>query len=576
MTTPTTPEPSEDFARFATALHGQYDLEREIGRGGMGIVYLARDLRLDRRVAIKTLPPHLATDPDVAERFLREARTAGRLTHQNIVPIHRADELGGRPFFVMGFVDGESLAERIRARGRVDPREVVRELRDVAAALAYAHAHGVIHRDIKAENILLEGDTGRALVTDFGIARLAEAAPLTATGQVLGTVYYLSPEQVSGDGVDARSDIYALGVVGFFALAGRFPFDARLASAVLVAHVTKSAPLLHTLAPDTPRELCDLVDRCLAKDPRERFQNCDELLDALASVQRAVDDAPRGVVSKSGLPEHQLITDSEAQAIIERAADLQALTGIQPRPAPIAAARDSSRQATETSGHRLVNVRDAAVEAGIDPKYVEHAFIEHGLTSSAASAQTALEVTDRSKPAHGFIGAPTQLQFEVVLDGEMPASDFDLLVDTIRECAGEAGQLTAVGRSFSWQSNPVKGTLHVTVLPRGGRTTIRVSESMRAMAGGFFGSIVGMVAGGGVPVGIGVGFSTHSALLAIGMWAASVTVAYGTARGLFGRSSRKREAALRALTESLAAQARDSIAAARGTLPDGNTPRLRG
>src|SRR5512142_2900249 len=145
------PEPTEDFTRFAAALGGQYALEREIGRGGMGIVYLARDLRLDRRVAIKTLPPHLAKDPIVGERFLREARTDGRLSHQNIVPIHRADEIDGHSFFVMGFVDGESLAQRIRQRGRIDPREVVRALRDVADALAYAHEHGVIHRDVKAE-----------------------------------------------------------------------------------------------------------------------------------------------------------------------------------------------------------------------------------------------------------------------------------------------------------------------------------------------------------------------------------------------------------------------------------------
>src|SRR4051812_37298016 len=178
------------------ALNGQYAVEREIGRGGMGIVYLARDLKLDRRVAIKTLPPHLASDPIVRERFLREARTAGKLSHQNIVPIHRADELDGRVFFVMGLVDGESLAQRVRDRGRIDPPEVLRELRDVANALGYAHAHGVIHRDVKAENILIDARTGRAMVTDFGIARLAEAGPLTSTGQVVGTVYYTSPEQV--------------------------------------------------------------------------------------------------------------------------------------------------------------------------------------------------------------------------------------------------------------------------------------------------------------------------------------------------------------------------------------------
>jgi eukaryotic-like serine/threonine-protein kinase len=569
VNSPTTPEHSEDFARFANALEGQYDLEREIGRGGMGVVYLARDLRLDRHVAIKTLPPHLATDHVVAERFLREARTAGRLSHQNIVPIHRADELGGRPFFVMGFVDGESLAERIRARGRIDPREVMRHMRDVADALRYAHEHGVIHRDIKAENILIEGETGRALVTDFGIARFAEAAPLTATGQVLGTVYYLSPEQVSGDAVDARSDIYALGVVGFFALAGRFPFEAKLASAVLIAHVTKAAPLLRTVSADLPRELCDLIDRCLAKDPRDRFQSCADLLDALSTIQHAVDDAPQragvsnAVVERQG---QQLITDTEARAIIERAADLQAVTGLQPRPAAIAGVRDPSRHATETSGHRIVNIRDAAVEAGIDPKYVDHAFVEHGLTA-AAPADMTFEVADRSKPAHGFIGAPTQLQFEVVIDGEMPSSDFDLLVDTIRECAGEAGQLAAVGRSFSWQSNPVKGTLHVTVLPRGGKTTIRVSESMRALAGGLFGGFMGGLSGASAPIWLAIGIGVHSAVFTLGMWTATVSLSFGAARGLFGRASRKREVVLRELAEALAAQARESIAGAGTKLP---------
>ena len=217
----TNPADAEAFTRFAAALAGQYELEREIGRGGMGVVYLARDARLDRQVAIKTLPVHLANDPVVRERFLREARTAARLSHPNIVPIHRADEIAGHVFFVMGYVDGESLAQRIRRLGRVTPRETVRVLADVSAALGYAHAHGVIHRNVKAENILLDAKTGRAMVTDFGIARLAEAAPLTATGQMLGTVYYVSPEQVSGERIDARTDIYSLGVVGFLATSGQ-------------------------------------------------------------------------------------------------------------------------------------------------------------------------------------------------------------------------------------------------------------------------------------------------------------------------------------------------------------------
>ena len=200
---------ADDLSIISRALAGQYDVVRELGRGGMGVVYLARDLRLDRFVAIKTLPAHLAGDESVRERFLREARTAGRLSHPNIVPIHRADEIAGQVFFVMGFVDGDSLAAVLGA-GVIAPADAVPILRDVTSALGYAHAHGVVHRDVKTENVLLEATTGRAMVTDFGIAHVMTAAPLTATGQVLGTVYYLSPEQVSGDPIDARSDIYAL------------------------------------------------------------------------------------------------------------------------------------------------------------------------------------------------------------------------------------------------------------------------------------------------------------------------------------------------------------------------------
>src|SRR3954470_6815823 len=204
-----TPDPRgfDDTSRpFVEAVASRYAIKRLIGRGGMGIVYLARDRRLERLVAIKTLPPHLSSDESVKQRFLREIRTAGAMSHPNVVPIHGADEIDGHVFFVMGFVDGESLATTIRGLGRIDAMDTARILRDVAAALAHAHARGIIHRDIKAENILVERSTGKAMVTDFGIARLAEAGPLTATGQGLGTVYYLSPQPGSGGAGDLRRD----------------------------------------------------------------------------------------------------------------------------------------------------------------------------------------------------------------------------------------------------------------------------------------------------------------------------------------------------------------------------------
>jgi serine/threonine-protein kinase len=313
-----TPVPA-DAVSLAQALDGQYEILREVGRGGMGIVFLARDLKLERLVAIKTLPPMLAADEVIRARFLREARTAAALSHPNIVPIHRADDIHGTVFFVMGFVDGPSMAQLIREGGPLSPRTAVSMLYDVAEALGYAHGAGVVHRDVKAENILIDRGSSRALVTDFGIARVAEAAPLTATGTVLGTVHYMSPEQVAGERVDRRSDVYSLGVVAFYALAGRFPFDSPTASAVLVAHVTKEAPSLADTAPTVPRALARLVDRCLAKDPDSRIQtrNADRVA---ASGGTADDDVPRHAFGGNvGIERRGL-------GLWERAAQLQDMT----------------------------------------------------------------------------------------------------------------------------------------------------------------------------------------------------------------------------------------------------------
>src|SRR6187397_943827 len=189
-------QPSEDFLQLQAALAGEYSLQRELGRGGMGIVYLARDVHLDRDVAIKVLPPELGT-AESRERFVREARTAAGLSHPHIVPIHRVGEAsppgaagaatGTRfVFFVMSYVEGETLGERLRRDGPLPPAEAARVLREVAWALAYAHGRGIVHRDVKPDNILLEAGTGRALVTDFGIAQGADAVPATDLGKVLG------------------------------------------------------------------------------------------------------------------------------------------------------------------------------------------------------------------------------------------------------------------------------------------------------------------------------------------------------------------------------------------------------
>ncbi len=553
---------------FAAALAGQYDIEREIGRGGMGVVYLARDVRLDRHVAIKTLPPHLATDPIVRERFLREARTAGALSHQNIVPIHRADEIAGHVFFVMGYVDGESMAQHIRERGRLDPLDVARELFDVATALSYAHDRGVIHRDIKTENILIDIHTGRAMVTDFGIARLAESTPLTSTGQLLGTVYYLSPEQVSGDKVDARSDIYSLGVVGYFALSGRFPFDADLASAVLIAHVTKRPPPLLSVAEHVPRSLADLVDRCLAKDPGARFPDCRSVAASLATIAQELEreNPASGRNAVAAVAPPKLLSDTEAQAIWRRAADLQSLTGVQPRPTPILGERDAERDAERASGYKVADIRGAASEAGIDAKYVDHALAEHGVLTPNVVTLPPLTAVDRGSDESALTGGRTQLQYEIVVDGEVPEDDFDLLVDIIRRETNQTGLLASVGRSFSWQTHPGGRNMQVSVLPRGGKTTIRVSENLKHAIGEIFGGLMGGIGGVLAPIMLGVGVKLHNPLFAASVWFGSVLLTYASSRGIFWQTTRSRDKELRGLAEALAEQACESVAAARPKL----------
>jgi hypothetical protein len=267
---------SPEFLALQELLAGRYSIERELGRGGMGIVLLARDVALDRPVAIKLLPPHLATQPHERDRFLQEARTAAGLAHPNIVPIHLVEAHGDLVFFVMGFVDGETLRERVERAGPLPPRLAMKLLQEVAWALGAAHQRGVIHRDVKPDNIMIERATERAVVTDFGIA-LGGQSVATADGSVTGTARYMSPEQACGEPVDARSDLYSLGATFFYALTGRAPFEAANVPAILTKHVYEPAPLVQTLRPEVPAKLGAVVERLLRKTPAERFQTADDL-----------------------------------------------------------------------------------------------------------------------------------------------------------------------------------------------------------------------------------------------------------------------------------------------------------
>ena len=283
------PAPDPLFLRLQEAVAGRYSLERELGRGGMGIVYLARDVSLERLVALKLLPPDLAGRPALRERFLREARTAARLSHPNIVPIHAVEEAGDLVWFVMAYIPGESLGARLRRQGALQPAEAARVLRDVAWALAYAHQQGVVHRDVKPDNILLEAGGRRALIADFGIAALVDGE---AAEGVSGTVGYLSPEQAAGERLDGRSDLYGLGVVGYLALASRLPYPATTLADLRERQFAGTAPALVTVAPHVPRALARAVDRCLAPLPAARFQNGEELAGALEELGQGPAELP--------------------------------------------------------------------------------------------------------------------------------------------------------------------------------------------------------------------------------------------------------------------------------------------
>ena len=294
------------MGRLTRALGSAYAVDSEIGRGGMGVVYSARDERLKRRVAIKVLPPELAFREEIRLRFLREAETAARLSHPHIVPIFSVGEgPDGLVYFIMAFVDGEPLSGKLQRRGTLPPEEARRIMLETVDALGAAHSLGIVHRDVKPDNILLEGSRGRVMVTDFGIAKALSSATgpgtLTGTGVAIGTPHYMSPEQALGEReIDGRSDLYSLGVVGYQMLVGELPFSAPTVPGLLMKQITEEAPDITLKRSDCPGELSACVMRCLDKDPEKRWPTADALRRALESRSTpAFRPSPRVVTSRS-------------------------------------------------------------------------------------------------------------------------------------------------------------------------------------------------------------------------------------------------------------------------------------
>jgi serine/threonine protein kinase len=272
------------------ALASEYEIIEELGRGGMAMVYRAKDRQLEREVAIKILPFSLAFDTEFVERFQREARTAAQLEHPNIIAIYRVGRSGRVIYFVMKFLRGSSLSSVLGSRKKLSPPEIRRLLLEAGSALGYAAQRGIVHRDIKPDNIMFD-EFGQSVLTDFGIAKAASGQKLTGTGMSIGTPHYMSPEQARAQPIDGRSDIYSLGVVAYQCLTGTVPYDGEDSFSIGYKHITEPIPTPNLITADE-RRVFEIIKRMLMKDPFDRYQSCEELI---ASFQGQPIAAPGSV-----------------------------------------------------------------------------------------------------------------------------------------------------------------------------------------------------------------------------------------------------------------------------------------
>jgi serine/threonine-protein kinase len=300
---------------------GKYEIQAEIGKGGMGVVYRGYDPLLDRKVAVKVLAPHLVWEPDFIERFLREARSAARLKHAGIVTIYDVGQERNWYYIVMEYLEGHTLAQVILGRGALPPGQTITVLRPLAKALDYSHQCGLVHRDVKPGNIVVNS-TGHVTLTDFGVARAAQETRLTATGALIGTPRYMSPEQARGMAVDYRTDIYSLGVVAYEMLTGQAPFTATTPHAVLHQLIYEPPPPVRSRRPDLPGNVDQALGRALAKTPEARYGTAAGFVDAL---ERALARKARPAASR---PQKAEVPESRPAPPQER-----------PRSAPQAAGR---------------------------------------------------------------------------------------------------------------------------------------------------------------------------------------------------------------------------------------------
>jgi len=267
--------------RLQRIVEGKYKIERMVGKGGMGAVFLAHDLTLDREVAIKVLPPDISQDPKVIQRFQQEAKTAAKLDHTNIIPIYRVESEGGLNYFVMKYIAGTSLEDVLEQKQALTAEYIQRVLWEAACALGHAHQRGIVHRDVKPANIMFDHD-GRVMLTDFGISKALQAASgFTGTGMIIGTPHYMAPEQAKGQAVDGRADQYSMGVVGYRMITGQLPFGGDSVHTILYKHIFEPAPRTSSIRQDMPPHLSESISRALAKEPDQRYATMEDFATAV-------------------------------------------------------------------------------------------------------------------------------------------------------------------------------------------------------------------------------------------------------------------------------------------------------
>ena len=509
-------------ADLEAALADRYTLRRVLGRGGMATVYLADDKKHHRAVAIKVLLPGLAAFLGV-ERFLKEIQIAARLTHPHILALHDSGEAAGFLYYVMPFIEGGSLRQQLEKASQrtLSQYQALAIAEPVASALSYAHRMGVLHRDIKPENILFQ--QGLPIVADFGIAKAvstAGGANITRTGFPVGTPGYMSPEQAAGvTELDVRTDVYSLAVVIYEMLVGEVPGRWPTEDAVRAGRFLEATPSHRTRLASVGARIEAALVRGLAIRHDQRTATPDTLLDEL---------------TRGGSAPRRRFDKDEVEEIVKRATEMEATN--------------------KTAGGAMTigGVEALAGEVGVAPDLVR---------AAADSLRRPATPNPPGRPANvpnPWISGPTRLVFERVLDGELPDTEYETVVDEIRQILQDAGQVSQFGRSFTWTTlrgspnSGVRRNLEITVSIRGGRTRITVQENLANLIGGVFGGIGGGMGGGGMGPILGIlGGALHLGPVVVVFVPVWLGVTYATARYVYRRTTRKKATELEALVNRL-------------------------